>query len=462
MKYINYLFILIILTLFISPNIVLSATQDPRCFTKPECIEARTTFLSKEKAAINPLYQGPDTKKVCGVKKDNNGEDVGFCYPAVQATTAIDIGGKNTFKNIGEYIQVIYTYAISAAGIIAVLVIIVSGIQWTASAGNSSVISSAKSRIVNSLVGLLIAVGSYVILNTLNPYLINFRLPQAWMIKPQVITANLCVDLADNSEISKFAKATDKKNELQINQAVQTAKYSSIKKTQPECGYQYLVKGSENICMGTICPKDNGQTQVCVNNTCIKGRISGNIINSKVSSIIPTPFTEDWGDDLVDGSETEVWIACKNGQYFEVDGVNTFFKETGSNKAEYLLQLDEVSLASGVSLCSSKTGVAGFMLRLEMDEANDFTDERHWVGKDGTNVIDLGDSYAIEKIIPKVAKDNSLTKKYLISEADMSKGFTFNIDIARIYDIDAINPFIGGDGDDTRNKAYGKTFGVSF
>lgn len=76
---------------------------------------------------------------------------------------------------IGEYLSVIYKYLITFAGIIAVVVIIIAGIQWTASGGNSSTIESAKNRIVGALTGLGLAVGSYVILYAINPELVNFR-----------------------------------------------------------------------------------------------------------------------------------------------------------------------------------------------------------------------------------------------------------------------------------------------
>ncbi len=76
---------------------------------------------------------------------------------------------------IGEYLSATYRYLIVVAGLVAVIVIIVAGIQWTASGGNSSTIESAKNRIIGALTGLGLAVGSYVILYTINPDLVNFR-----------------------------------------------------------------------------------------------------------------------------------------------------------------------------------------------------------------------------------------------------------------------------------------------
>ncbi|OGH66928.1 MAG: hypothetical protein A3B90_01820 [Candidatus Magasanikbacteria bacterium RIFCSPHIGHO2_02_FULL_41_13] len=76
---------------------------------------------------------------------------------------------------IGEYLSLIYRYLVVFAGLVAVIVIIIAGIQWTASGGNSSSIESAKNRIIGALTGLGLAVGSYLILYTINPELVNFR-----------------------------------------------------------------------------------------------------------------------------------------------------------------------------------------------------------------------------------------------------------------------------------------------
>ncbi len=88
---------------------------------------------------------------------------------------------------IGEYLSTVYKYLIIFAGIVAVIVIIVAGIQWTASGGNSSTIESAKNRITGALTGLGLAVGSYVILYAINPELVSFRSLKVQYIKGESI-----------------------------------------------------------------------------------------------------------------------------------------------------------------------------------------------------------------------------------------------------------------------------------
>ncbi|MCW1929954.1 MAG: M15 family metallopeptidase [Candidatus Kerfeldbacteria bacterium] len=74
-----------------------------------------------------------------------------------------------------NYIGAVYTFVISAIGIVAAAMIMFNGLRWASAAGNSEQISSAKAGITSAVVGLILALGSYVILNTLNPAFVNLQ-----------------------------------------------------------------------------------------------------------------------------------------------------------------------------------------------------------------------------------------------------------------------------------------------
>jgi hypothetical protein len=80
------------------------------------------------------------------------------------------IGTLTTFntKNIGEYFNMMFMLAIGLCAALAVLVIIFSAIQYM---GTESIFgkTEAKSKIFGAILGLLIALGSYAILNTISP-----------------------------------------------------------------------------------------------------------------------------------------------------------------------------------------------------------------------------------------------------------------------------------------------------
>lgn len=76
---------------------------------------------------------------------------------------------------LGEYIGAIYKYLVIIASIIAVAMIIKNAFDWAISAGEASKITQAKTRIGQAIMGLVIAVGSYFILYTINPNLVEFK-----------------------------------------------------------------------------------------------------------------------------------------------------------------------------------------------------------------------------------------------------------------------------------------------
>ncbi|MBI5072117.1 hypothetical protein HZB93_04510 [Candidatus Falkowbacteria bacterium] len=76
---------------------------------------------------------------------------------------------------IGEYIAAIYKYAIGIVGILSGIMIVVGGLLWLTAGGAADRVSTAKSFIESSLVGLVIALTSYLLLYAINPKLTEFE-----------------------------------------------------------------------------------------------------------------------------------------------------------------------------------------------------------------------------------------------------------------------------------------------
>ncbi len=74
-----------------------------------------------------------------------------------------------------EYIPNLVRLVIGLAGALAVIMIIIGGFQYISSDGFGKT-SNAKEKIQNALLGLLLIIGSYAILYTLNPKLVNLSL----------------------------------------------------------------------------------------------------------------------------------------------------------------------------------------------------------------------------------------------------------------------------------------------
>lgn len=92
-------------------------------------------------------------------------------YPEVQGEKP-----EATTAQVPDYVKYIFNFLIGISGVIALGALIYAGFQWFTSAGSPEKIQNAKDQIAASLLGLLILFGSYLILTTINPDLVVFKL----------------------------------------------------------------------------------------------------------------------------------------------------------------------------------------------------------------------------------------------------------------------------------------------
>ena len=81
-------------------------------------------------------------------------------------------------QNLNEIIAWFYYFIIAIAGLAVFAMLVWGGVSWLTSAGNPTRTSEAKDRISSALLGLLIILGSYLILRLINPELTILNLPQ--------------------------------------------------------------------------------------------------------------------------------------------------------------------------------------------------------------------------------------------------------------------------------------------
>lgn len=85
-------------------------------------------------------------------------------------------GFENESTDFANYIKNLYLLAIWIVGICALFMLTLGGFLYLSSAGNTSLIGSAKKTITGALVGLVIALTTWLILNTINPDLTTVSL----------------------------------------------------------------------------------------------------------------------------------------------------------------------------------------------------------------------------------------------------------------------------------------------
>lgn len=84
-------------------------------------------------------------------------------------------GAPGEISDFSEYIKYLYLFGLAIVGVVAMLFIIIGGIRYMAAAGNQTAISEAKSQITAAILGLVLVLTSWLILNTINPELVSLK-----------------------------------------------------------------------------------------------------------------------------------------------------------------------------------------------------------------------------------------------------------------------------------------------
>lgn len=77
---------------------------------------------------------------------------------------------------IANYLKGVYNYLLAVVGLLAAVVLMGAGILWLTAAGNTEKVSQAKNLMTGSITGLILALTSYIILSTINPGLVDFKI----------------------------------------------------------------------------------------------------------------------------------------------------------------------------------------------------------------------------------------------------------------------------------------------
>jgi len=126
------------------------------------------------------------TEQECNKQGGEWNEKTATCYAkAPNVKLQVPIGLSKHVQSIGEYIKAIYQFAVRAAAILAAIMIMIGGFLWMTAAGKPERIKNAQSYIFGAVIGLLLALGSYVLLQTVNPKLTNIEPIKVPLIKKE-------------------------------------------------------------------------------------------------------------------------------------------------------------------------------------------------------------------------------------------------------------------------------------
>ncbi|MFA5318268.1 MAG: pilin [Patescibacteria group bacterium] len=176
--------------------------------------------------------------------------------PGSEFKTGSDVQVSQSTATIAQYIKAIYQYGIGIVGILAAVVLMFGGLLWLTAGGDAGRVSEAKEWIKASLLGLVIALCSYVILLTINPDLVNFRAIEVAGIKP--VEFNINKDTKSSSELSVVVQTCENNGDC-------------------PSGENCLSVNGKNFCSGGkflhACRNNSDckSSLTCINNECLGG-----------------------------------------------------------------------------------------------------------------------------------------------------------------------------------------------
>lgn len=135
-------------------------------------------------------------------------------------------------EDIVDYTRKFYTAFMGAIGIFAAAMIMYAGYQWITASGNAEKISRAKDGFTSALVGVILALISWVLLNLINPMITSLQITM-----PETITG-----VADTSAVTfcedKLGPEWEEKVEV----------------PRPNCGQPNTINEGGKQCYGKKCP----------------------------------------------------------------------------------------------------------------------------------------------------------------------------------------------------------------
>jgi len=203
--------------------------------------------------------------------KECNAEDaITYLYFNPQISIGdFKIGGNYKIipTSIGEYITSIYTYAIGVVGIIAAVVMMIGGVMWITAGGAADRIGEAKAWISSSIIGLVLALSSFMILQTINPDLVRIKAITIRGIgKPPVSNNEILNSKEDNECKAKGGRP------------IGVASPYNYGSADSDCKNIYCKEPTYK----SLTPYENGQKYCCIcNNTIIPGCVNSYPCNTQ-------------------------------------------------------------------------------------------------------------------------------------------------------------------------------------
>jgi len=136
-----------------------------------------TSTPSVAPTSTTPTSTPPVTTTPTGTAGGSSGGSVIINGTNHGTVINVNLPGASSSTSPGGWVENFYQFALMIAGVLAFAVVVYGGIRYMTAVGNPSGEEDAKEWIWAALTGLLLLAGAYIILNVVNPQILNLTLP---------------------------------------------------------------------------------------------------------------------------------------------------------------------------------------------------------------------------------------------------------------------------------------------
>ncbi len=150
-----------------------------------------------DRSTCEQTFKGADGKEVrgewdAGYQPPECLEDQHYCYARGEAyKLAVPFGDTITVLDLGDYVGKLYTFLLGFSITVAIVMIMIGGLQYVLGAASSDQVEKAKSRIQHAVIGLILLFAASLLLQTVNPRLISLQSPTLPMVRRQEFGGNV-------------------------------------------------------------------------------------------------------------------------------------------------------------------------------------------------------------------------------------------------------------------------------
>lgn len=143
-----------------------------------KCLLTHKTFTEKEASSKSTGVTKPKSPPTDLLTPKLNIDIPGLTFSnALSGPCSFDKNETCVKTNfLGEYLNALYTYLITTATLIAIVMIMVGGLQYTLGASTKNGVEKGKERIKNGVTGLVLLLAVFLILQTTSPQLVFMKI----------------------------------------------------------------------------------------------------------------------------------------------------------------------------------------------------------------------------------------------------------------------------------------------